>query len=207
MGASPLIGSQVSSFSKASQVCFRPPGAQFATWRSYFCWEKISSSKGSQLLKMFWSTHWLNCTPPANTIAVSPGFRSDAITFLNDTIFSDSSSTWTVCLMLVFVARPLFVSWDIPPTCIFIAWRVKSNELFCTSFGHVAVKNKVCLASPAKTSCDVAEPGQFAMICRISGSKPMSSMRSASSKTKYITESTKQTGAWKLHAASKQGYA
>ena len=46
-----------------------------------------------------------------------------------------------------------------------------------TARGHVAVKNSVCRAEGAR-----------ARILRICGSKPMSSMRSASSRTTYVDE-------------------
>mmetsp|Transcript_65924 Transcript_65924/g.129703 ORF Transcript_65924/g.129703 Transcript_65924/m.129703 type:complete len:246 (-) Transcript_65924:132-869(-) len=57
-------------------------------------------------------------------------------------------------------------------------WYKISAAKFRTSRGQVAVKNNVCRCL-----------GNLAMILRICGSKPMSSIRSASSKTKVLTAS------------------
>mmetsp|Transcript_109388 Transcript_109388/g.320210 ORF Transcript_109388/g.320210 Transcript_109388/m.320210 type:complete len:201 (+) Transcript_109388:263-865(+) len=126
----------------------------------------------------------------AKTIAVSPFRGSTFNNFCRRFNFSSSSSnTSTVCCTLAFtVSLSSSAHWPIR-TCT-ASMLVMDSAVRCTSLGQVAVKKMVCRAEPA--SGPPAPPpcsglplgGHLATILRMSGSKPMSSIRSASSKTR-----------------------
>mmetsp|Transcript_123916 Transcript_123916/g.346975 ORF Transcript_123916/g.346975 Transcript_123916/m.346975 type:complete len:251 (+) Transcript_123916:337-1089(+) len=128
----------------------------------------------------------------AKTMAVSPSLSSVSRTFFNLSIFSCSWMSSTCCLTLVFA-----VSFSPSLPCPILTWTaslaVSVEAMACTSFGHVAVKNRVWrmvpawgpVAPPACSGLPVL--GHCWTILLMSASKPMSNIRSASSNTRYVT--------------------
>mmetsp|Transcript_63417 Transcript_63417/g.138100 ORF Transcript_63417/g.138100 Transcript_63417/m.138100 type:complete len:208 (+) Transcript_63417:348-971(+) len=84
---------------------------------------------------------------------------------------SASCTTSTYCRMVCAVRRS-----NDPTLMCTGASRQMSRASRCTSLGHVALHINVCRSG---RTCDV--------IFRTCGSKPMSSIRSASSRTRYVT--------------------
>mmetsp|Transcript_75833 Transcript_75833/g.209281 ORF Transcript_75833/g.209281 Transcript_75833/m.209281 type:complete len:241 (-) Transcript_75833:612-1334(-) len=134
----------------------------------------------------------------AKTIAVSPLWSSDLMRSFNCAGFSSSCITLTTCLTLAFaVSLSPPAPWPMR-TCTADV-EVRLAAVCCTSFGQVAVKKSVCRRVPA--TGPVAPPpssgfpvlGHCSTILRMSASKPMSSMRSASSSTKCLTFSMVMT--------------
>mmetsp|Transcript_21957 Transcript_21957/g.51219 ORF Transcript_21957/g.51219 Transcript_21957/m.51219 type:complete len:238 (+) Transcript_21957:446-1159(+) len=135
---------------------------------------------------------------PAKTIMVSPGPSSFLMIFFSSPILSSSSMTFTTCFTLAFtVSLSPSSAWPMR-TCT-ASLDVSFLAAACTSRGQVAVKKSVCRAVPAPLAppASLGSPvsGQNATIFLMSGSKPMSSMRSASSSTRYVTAFTLMEGA------------
>mmetsp|Transcript_71896 Transcript_71896/g.181399 ORF Transcript_71896/g.181399 Transcript_71896/m.181399 type:complete len:223 (-) Transcript_71896:1068-1736(-) len=132
--------------------------------------ESLSSRKSQVFLRM------------AKTTAVSPCFKVLLSTCCNFSTLLRSGSTKTCCVTFGLAVRRS------PAPCpmrICTAFGlVREAAARCTALGHVAVKKSVCLAVPASASSGYPEALHAAAILRMSGSKPMSSILSASSSTK-----------------------
>mmetsp|Transcript_79770 Transcript_79770/g.243914 ORF Transcript_79770/g.243914 Transcript_79770/m.243914 type:complete len:213 (-) Transcript_79770:715-1353(-) len=129
---------------------------------------------------------------PAKTMPVSPRPSSALSTSTSLSSFASSSSTSTRWITLLFaVSLSPLAPWPIR-NCTALAL-VSDAAVSCTSCGQVAVKKSVCRAEPARgpvappASSGFPVAGHFSTMLRMSGSKPMSSILSASSKTKSRT--------------------
>mmetsp|Transcript_57166 Transcript_57166/g.161396 ORF Transcript_57166/g.161396 Transcript_57166/m.161396 type:complete len:231 (-) Transcript_57166:755-1447(-) len=142
---------------------------------------------------LFWtsSSSWSHPSfVAAKTMAVSPGWRLSRSTLISRGFFSSGRRTSTVCSMFSFaVSLSPPAPWPML-TCVAFPL-VRDRAIDCTSLGHVAVKNRVWRPWPAASprASGLAGLGHIPTILRMSGSKPMSSMRSASSKTSFSTRS------------------
>mmetsp|Transcript_27282 Transcript_27282/g.78374 ORF Transcript_27282/g.78374 Transcript_27282/m.78374 type:complete len:248 (+) Transcript_27282:368-1111(+) len=133
------------------------------------------------------------------TMAVSPGPSSFLISSFRRAGFSSGSITFTTCFTLVFAVSTSPASPCPIRTCTgALAIRLRAER--STSLGHVAVKKSVWRQRPAvlplapPPSSGFPGLGHMPTISRMSASKPMSSIRSASSNTRYVTASTDTTG-------------
>mmetsp|Transcript_88269 Transcript_88269/g.254599 ORF Transcript_88269/g.254599 Transcript_88269/m.254599 type:complete len:205 (+) Transcript_88269:102-716(+) len=152
---------------------FPEPGANF------FCKSRSNSSQAF----FCW----------ANTIAVSPAansFFSTSRSLAGFWLSSMTSTRWVTFLFAVNVSPS--DPWPIR-TCT-ASLLVRDSAVAWTSFGQVAVKKSVWRCVPAsgpeapKASSGFWQvSGHLPTIVRMSGSKPMSNIRSASSRTKYVT--------------------
>mmetsp|Transcript_68301 Transcript_68301/g.148683 ORF Transcript_68301/g.148683 Transcript_68301/m.148683 type:complete len:212 (-) Transcript_68301:1408-2043(-) len=108
----------------------------------------------------------------------SPLPRSDMSnwrnTFVSSLTLRSGSMIFTIWVMFSFAFRT-----DVLPICTWYGLRRKSEANFRTLCGQVAVKKRVCLSR-----------GSSLRILRTWGSKPMSSIRSASSMTSLATLSS-----------------
>mmetsp|Transcript_105056 Transcript_105056/g.324068 ORF Transcript_105056/g.324068 Transcript_105056/m.324068 type:complete len:246 (-) Transcript_105056:355-1092(-) len=135
------------------------------------------------------------------TMAVSPAPSSVLISACRCAGLSSGSITITVCFTLALAVSLSPVSpW--PMRTWTAALDVRLAAVLWTSFGHVAVKKSVCRRRPPPRapppSSGLPDFGHLPTIWRMSSSKPMSSIRSASSKTRYVTASRLTDGAWPL---------
>mmetsp|Transcript_144778 Transcript_144778/g.463998 ORF Transcript_144778/g.463998 Transcript_144778/m.463998 type:complete len:200 (-) Transcript_144778:1011-1610(-) len=133
------------------------------------------------------------CLRIAKTTAVSPGCNDFVSTDLNLSILARSDVTITVCVTFgLALSSP-------PPapcpirTCTALLL-VNAAAALCTTLGQVAVKKSVCLALPKSTSLAKPDLGHLSTILRMSASKPMSSILSASSRIKYLTAPSATVG-------------
>mmetsp|Transcript_46843 Transcript_46843/g.85821 ORF Transcript_46843/g.85821 Transcript_46843/m.85821 type:complete len:220 (+) Transcript_46843:584-1243(+) len=120
---------------------------------------------------------------------VSPSPSSFSSNSLRAIGFSSSSKTLTTCLMLAFAVNLLSPAPCPMRTCTASA-AVNERAVASTALGQVAVKNRVWRFVPAfgpdAPPASSGKPvfGQLSTIFRMSGSKPMSSILSASSRTR-----------------------
>ena len=104
-----------------------------------------------------------------NTIALSGCMGGSRSTSISRVCLACPPHTSTTCVMSLFATRE-----SVSPMFTWMGLVRMAVATRTTARGHVAVKNSVWRAA-----------GACARIFRICGSKPMSSMRSASSNTKY----------------------
>mmetsp|Transcript_145238 Transcript_145238/g.278694 ORF Transcript_145238/g.278694 Transcript_145238/m.278694 type:complete len:257 (+) Transcript_145238:595-1365(+) len=137
---------------------------------------------------------------PQKTTPVSPSINSLVKTFTSRVIFSQYSTICTICrtfLLAVSLSEP--TPWPIRSCAA--SPLVSSLDAATTLRGQVAVKNSVCLAVPARgpsapPPCSGEPCGRHRpTISRTCGMKPMASIASASSRTKYETCATSTAGA------------
>mmetsp|Transcript_51098 Transcript_51098/g.119649 ORF Transcript_51098/g.119649 Transcript_51098/m.119649 type:complete len:202 (-) Transcript_51098:937-1542(-) len=120
---------------------------------------------------------------------VSPSPSSFSSNSFRAVGFSSSSRTLTTCLMLALAVN-LHSPAPCPMRTCTASFAVRERAVASTAFGHVAVKNKVWRFVPALgPDAPPASSGkpvfrQLSTIFRMSGSKPMSSILSASSNTR-----------------------
>mmetsp|Transcript_54193 Transcript_54193/g.141187 ORF Transcript_54193/g.141187 Transcript_54193/m.141187 type:complete len:229 (-) Transcript_54193:36-722(-) len=131
---------------------------------------------------------------------VSPSDSSEVNTLISLWSLSRRSTTWTICRTFLFA-----VSLSEPTPCPIRSCAapsaVSSLAAARTRLGHVAVKKSVCRLDPASLPpAPKACAGRPVFLHRLTmsficGMKPMDSIASASSRTRYATSFTLTAGA------------
>mmetsp|Transcript_26506 Transcript_26506/g.61280 ORF Transcript_26506/g.61280 Transcript_26506/m.61280 type:complete len:211 (-) Transcript_26506:545-1177(-) len=123
------------------------------------------------------------------TKQLPPSASCPKIRFKADILSSFELQISTLCVMFVFVVMSSEPIWICMGSLMYFLAKSRHSR------GHVAVKKSVCRCR-----------GTFARILRICGSKPMSSMRSASSRHRYVTR-FRFVSPWSRKSMSRPGVA